>query len=51
LKVLKQFINSFASREKMLLETKVEEINLEGNTILERDLIDDKLGVLDIYVK
>jgi len=31
-----------------ILETKVEEINLEGNTILERDLIDDKLGVLDI---
>jgi len=31
-----------------ILDTKVKEINLEGNTILERDLIDDKLGILDI---
>ena len=31
-----------------ILDTKVKKINLEGNTILERDLKDDKLGVLDI---
>ena len=31
-----------------ILDTKVKKINLEGNTILERDLKDDKLGALDI---
>lgn len=31
-----------------ILDTEVKEVNLEGNTILERDLADDKLGILDV---
>lgn len=31
-----------------IINQKIEAINLEGNTILERDLFDDKLGILDI---
>ena len=34
-----------------ILKEKVTEVNLNCNTILERDLYDDKLGILDIRAK
>ena len=34
-----------------ILDTKVESIDLSQNTILERDLVDDKMGILDIKAK
>lgn len=42
--ITKNFLNS-------ILETKIESVNLEGNTILEKDLLDDKIGILDIKAK
>ena len=42
--ITKSFINS-------ILDTKIESVNLEGNTILEKDLLDDKVGILDIKAK
>ena len=42
--ITKNFINS-------ILDTKIESINLEGNTILEKDIFDDKIGILDIKAK
>lgn len=34
-----------------ILEQEVENVSLEGNTILDKNLLDDKLGVLDIKAK
>ena len=34
-----------------ILKEKVTEVNLNCNTILERDLYDDKLGILDIRAR
>lgn len=34
-----------------ILERKIDSINLEGNTILEQNLKDDKIGILDIKAK
>ena len=34
-----------------ILDTKVESVNLAGNTILEKDLMDEKMGILDIKAK
>lgn len=34
-----------------ILERKIEKIELDGNTILEKDISDDKVGVLDIKTK
>lgn len=34
-----------------IIGRKINSINLEGNTILEKDLLDDKLGILDIKAK
>ena len=42
--ITKSFINS-------ILETKIQSVNLEGNTILEKDLLDEKVGILDIKAK
>ena len=42
--ITKNFINS-------ILDDKIESVNLEGNTILEKDLLDDKIGILDIKAK
>ena len=42
--ITKSFINS-------ILDTKIESVNLEGNTIMEKDLLDDKVGILDIKAK
>lgn len=39
--ITKNLINS-------IINTKVTSINLDGNTILEKELLDDKLGILDI---
>ena len=39
--ITKGFINS-------ILDDEIESVNLEGNTILEKDLIDDKVGILDV---
>lgn len=42
--ITKSFINS-------ILDTKIQSVNLEGNTILEKDLFDEKVGILDIKAK
>ena len=42
--ITKSFINS-------ILDTKIQSVNLEGNTILEKDLLDEKVGILDIKAK
>ena len=42
--ITRSFINS-------ILDTKIKSVNLEGNTIMEKDLLDDKLGILDIKAK
>lgn len=34
-----------------ILGQEVKNVNLEGNTILEKDLLDDKMGILDIKAK
>lgn len=34
-----------------ILDIEIKKINLEGNTILEKDLLDDKIGILDIKVE
>lgn len=39
--ITKNLINS-------IIDTEVTSINLDGNTILEKELLDDKLGILDI---
>lgn len=42
--ITKGFLNSILNEE-------IESVNLEGNTILEKDLMDDKFGILDIKAK
>lgn len=42
--ITKDFINS-------ILDDEIKSIDLEGNTILEKDLMDDKVGILDIKAK
>lgn len=42
--ITKDFINS-------ILDEEVKSVNLEGNKVLEKDLMDDKVGILDIKAK
>lgn len=45
--------NEFITKEflSVILDRKLTSVNLEGNTILEKELLDDKLGILDIKAK
>lgn len=45
--------NEFITKEflSVILDRKLMSVNLEGNTILEKELLDDKLGILDIKAK
>lgn len=55
--VLKKIFGQIGNEEitKSLISSiigkKIEKIDLDGNTVLAKDLLDDKLGVLDIKVK
>ena len=45
--------NEFITKEflSVILDRKLTSVNLKGNTILEKELLDDKLGILDIKAK